>query len=113
MHVPYEAAGRATQLICWCSCSGCWVLPLGHAAACGALILQVVREGQTHFFGPTRLPVRMGTIVTLRDAFFKWPVRRKAANEVPTTIDELHSRPMPPSLETLALARQSRISIGT
>ena len=55
------------------------------------LKLQVVREGQTHFFGPTRLPMRAGTIITLRDAFFKWPVRRKAANEVPTTIDELQS----------------------
>lgn len=52
------------------------------------LQLQVVREGQTQFFGPARLPMRMGTVVTLRDAFFKWPVRRKAANEVPTTIDD-------------------------
>lgn len=57
------------------------------------LKLQVVREGQTQFFGPTRLPMRMGTIVTLRDAFFKWPVRRKAANEVPT-IDGLQSSPI-------------------
>ncbi|CAN0172584.1 unnamed protein product, partial [Laminaria digitata] len=43
---------------------------------------QVVREGHTLHFGPARAPLRTGTIVTLRDAFFKWPVRRKAANEV-------------------------------
>lgn len=42
--------------------------------------------------------MRMGTIVTLRDAFFKWPVRRKAANEVPTTIDD----------RSLAIKSQSR-----
>eukprot|EP00752_Nemacystus_decipiens_P004406 g4025.t1 len=46
---------------------------------------KVVRGGQTQFFGPTRLPMSMGTIVTLRDAFFKWPVRRKAANEAAET----------------------------
>lgn len=44
--------------------------------------VQVVRAGQTLHFGPTSAPLRNGTIVTLRDAFFKWPVRRKAANEV-------------------------------
>ncbi|CBJ28278.1 MutL protein homolog 3 [Ectocarpus siliculosus] len=43
---------------------------------------KVVREGEVLHFGPSRAPVRAGTIVTLRDAFFKWPVRRKAANEV-------------------------------
>eukprot|EP00903_Cladosiphon_okamuranus_P019248 g17698.t1 len=55
---------------------------------------KVVREGQTQFFGLTRLPMRAGTIVTLRDAFFKWPVRRKAANEAAemTRIKEYVSR---------------------
>ncbi|CAB1105355.1 unnamed protein product [Ectocarpus sp. CCAP 1310/34] len=43
---------------------------------------KVVREGEVLHFGPSRAPARAGTIVTLRDAFFKWPVRRKAANEV-------------------------------
>lgn len=43
---------------------------------------QVVREGQTLHFGLALAPSRRGTIVTLRDAFFKWPVRRKASNEV-------------------------------
>ncbi|CAM9510617.1 unnamed protein product, partial [Hapterophycus canaliculatus] len=43
---------------------------------------KVVREGQTLHFGPTRAPVREGTVMTLRDAFYKWPVRRRAANEV-------------------------------
>ncbi|CAM9514075.1 unnamed protein product, partial [Ectocarpus sp. 13 AM-2016] len=43
---------------------------------------KVVREGEVLHFGTSRAPVRTGTIVTLRDAFFKWPVRRKAANEV-------------------------------
>lgn len=49
-------------------------------------MVQVVREGHTLHFGPARAPLRTGTIVTLRDAFFKWPVRRKAANEVSLTI---------------------------
>lgn len=49
--------------------------------------IQVVREGHTLHFGPARAPLRTGTIVTLRDAFFKWPVRRKAANEVRVPVE--------------------------
>lgn len=63
--------------------------PLCSAYAIGLLLAlrvytgcQVVREGQTLHFGPTQAPLRTGTIVTVRDAFFKWPVRRKATNEV-------------------------------
>lgn len=47
-------------------------------------LAQVVRGGDVLHFGPSHSPLHRGTVVTLRDVFYKWPVRRKAANVVRT-----------------------------
>ncbi|CAM9954672.1 unnamed protein product, partial [Discosporangium mesarthrocarpum] len=44
---------------------------------------KVVREGELLHFGASDSPSGMGTVVTVRDIFFKWPVRRRAMNQVP------------------------------